>query len=105
MFQKEKRYENKKITDSARDQQCQINLHGCSYDSSTVVYCHLNGYEWGKGKGLKADDGMGFYGCWHCHSIYDGGIKHNFDRDWLESQAYIAALKTVRIMLKNGVIK
>jgi hypothetical protein len=105
MFLKEKRYENKKITDSARDQQCQINLPGCTYDSSTVVYCHLNGYEWGKAKGLKADDGMGFYGCHKCHDLYDSRANHNFEREWIESQAHIAALKTVRIMLNDGVIK
>jgi Zn-finger protein len=105
MFQKEKRYENKKILDSARDRDCTINLPGCTNNKETTVFCHLNSYEFGKGKGIKADDGMGFYGCQNCHDIYDSRVNHDFERDWLESQAEHAALKTIRIMLKEGILK
>jgi hypothetical protein len=104
-LQKQPRYVNKKITDSARGQDCQINLPGCNYNPETVVYCHLNGHEWGKGFGIKADDGVGFYGCSHCHDVYDGRIEGDFEKDWLDSRAHRAVTKTNSIIFREGVVK
>jgi hypothetical protein len=104
-LQKQPRYENKKITQSARARKCTINLPGCNYNPETVVYCHLNGYKFGKSKGNKADDGMGFYGCSHCHGVYDGDIKGDFEKEWLQFMAYEAALLTIRIILRERILK
>jgi hypothetical protein len=105
ILQKQPRYENKKITQSARARNCTINLPGCNYNPETVVYCHLNGAEFGKGMGIKADDGMGFYGCSHCHDLYDGRIEGDFEREWMEFRAFRAALRTVRILIRERILK
>jgi hypothetical protein len=61
-----------KIRKSARGEDCTINLPGvCNYNPETVVWCHSNRYEHGKGMGLKAKDEHGAYGCSECHATYD----------------------------------
>lgn len=41
------------------------------YAPQTIVGCHPNGLEFGKGMGLKADDLVAF-GCPGCHDLLDG---------------------------------
>jgi len=43
----------------------------CRGDSSTVVWCHSNASQHGKGLWKKAHDIFGFYGCQECHHWYD----------------------------------
>jgi hypothetical protein len=102
MFQKEKLYRNPKILEHAKGQSCTLNLPGCRYYTETTVFCHLNGIEWGKGIGIKAHD-VGFFGCSSCHAKYDS--TNDFDPDWLDLQVYRAVIKTVIILLNDGVIK
>jgi hypothetical protein len=104
MFQKVKNYRNQKVRDHAKGQNCMMHLPGCINNTETTVFCHLNGSEWGKGTSLKSHD-VGFFGCHYCHDIYDGRIKHDFDRDWLESQAHKATTRTTIILLLDGVLK
>lgn len=59
-------YRNKKLTDSARNHSC------VSCMAPNAVWCHSNEYYHGKGRGLKAHDLFGFYGCQACHDWYDG---------------------------------
>ena len=49
-------YRNKKILNAARDEQCCINSPACNYNTETVVACHSNYQEDGKGMGRKADE-------------------------------------------------
>lgn len=66
-------YRNKKLRDSAQGQDCQLRIPGvCNGNPETVVWCHLNGQEYGKGMGHKSHDIFGFYGCSACHDVYDG---------------------------------
>jgi len=67
---KRKPIRSKKITQSARGEECTLNGVNCNYDSSTTVFCHLNEYWAGKGMGIKSHD-IGFYGCSNCHQDYD----------------------------------
>lgn len=61
------------IRKAARGEDCTLLITGvCNYDSSTVVLCHSNALEDGKGMGLKAPDTEACFGCSSCHDVLDG---------------------------------
>lgn len=62
-------YRNRRLLDLARDQACVM----CNSRDGTVVAAHSNLLEHGKGKGLKAHDGMTAWLCHRCHSELDQG--------------------------------
>lgn len=63
---------SKKIRASAQGQNCTLCIPGvCDGNTETVVLCHLNGADFGKGMGQKAHDIAGFHGCAKCHQYYD----------------------------------
>jgi len=64
-------FRNKKLRDSARMEDCTLNLPGCRNERETVVLCHSPYSQHGKGKGIKSEDHFSCYGCYHCHSILD----------------------------------
>jgi hypothetical protein len=66
---------SKKLRDSARDEPCTMNSPMCNGNPETVVWCHSNFHEHGKGVGLKAHDVFGFYGCSGCHQWFDHDSK------------------------------
>lgn len=71
---KQTRPKTTKIRESAKDKDCTMLVPGvCRYERETVVWCHSNQSEDGKGVGLKARDEEGCYGCYWCHAYYDGG--------------------------------
>lgn len=45
----------------------------CNGNPETTVWCHSNEDRHGKGKGLKAHDCFGAWGCSSCHDWYDRG--------------------------------
>lgn len=45
----------------------------CGTEDGTIVSCHSNNQEHGKGMGLKAHDGMIAWLCMRCHSNLDQG--------------------------------
>lgn len=59
------------ITRSARGEQCQVRIPGCTHDPEQTVFAHANGSAAGKGIGMKAPPYLGAYACWNCHRIYD----------------------------------
>jgi hypothetical protein len=62
-----------KIQKAARGQDCMIDLASiCNRDPATVVLCHDNRIESGKGMGLKAPDTAACFGCSSCHDVLDG---------------------------------
>lgn len=78
-------YRNKCLTDSAKHEAC------VSCGNPNACWCHSNKYRHGKGRGIKAHDIFGFYGCLKCHDWFDGRSKEqppttfyweNID-DWL----------------------
>jgi hypothetical protein len=105
MIEKRQAYRNKKILQSAKGEDCQARFPGCLNERATTVFCHLNELWAGKGYGMKADDCAGFYGCHHCHDIYDGRKRShifNKDKDFYVLKAYY---RTIRRLLDKGVIK
>lgn len=95
---------SKKITDSARGEQCTINIAGvCSYDPETVVYCHLP--DGGKGMGIKSSDLSGAYGCYTCHQVIDGHARcedYQQHRDWYLRRAQT---RTLERLLEKGILR
>lgn len=70
---KSSRPKTTKIRQSARGEECLLQFPIPEYhDPATVVLCHDNRLESGKGMGLKAPDTAAAYGCVHCHNILDG---------------------------------
>jgi hypothetical protein len=67
------------IRQSARGESCTLGFPCCNGDIATVVWCHSNRLEDGKGMGLKARDEEGCYGCSSCHAFLDGGYV---SADW-----------------------
>jgi len=73
---KQKPWHNKKMLDACRGQPCFLNIPGVCLGSAgrdTVVPCHANWPEYGKGAGRKADDVYTVPGCHSCHSWLDQG--------------------------------
>lgn len=65
------RIESKKLRASARGEDCTLNIAGvCSYDSATVVLCHLPDESHGMAR--KSDDICAAFGCAACHDAIDG---------------------------------
>ena len=61
---------SKKIRDSARGEECTLNIPGvCRYDSETVVLCHFSVQDGGSNR-LNGDLCAG-YGCSLCHLAID----------------------------------
>lgn len=56
----------------------------CGSQDGTVVAAHSNLLEHGKGKGIKAHDGMAAWLCYRCHSQLDQGteLSKNERRDY-----------------------
>jgi hypothetical protein len=68
---------SKKLRDSARGEECTLQIHPyCEGQSETVVLCHLASE--GHGIGLKSHDYWSAYGCATCHAIIDGRDQKAF---------------------------
>lgn len=64
-------FRSKKLLDLARGQACVM----CGCDDGTIVSAHSNLLEHGKGKSIKAHDGMIAWLCMRCHTELDQGIR------------------------------
>jgi hypothetical protein len=76
---------------AAKGEDCTLRIPGvCNSNSETVVLCHSNRLEHGKGMGLKAPDAAACFGCSDCHDVLDGrrpmpswltyeALQHGFD--------------------------
>ena len=98
-----KRKKNKKITDSARGEDCQVRLEGiCNFNPETTVASHLNG----GGMGTKHNDIFIAYTCSACHGCLDG---HTFilgmTPDQLKLAHHEGVVRTQYILLEKGLIK
>jgi L-lactate utilization protein LutB len=95
---------SQKMRDSARNEQCTVNLVGvCNYDPSTTILAHLPDESNGMGK--KADDLSACYACSACHDAIDSRIKwpesESEHREWYYRRALI---RTWRRMVELGII-
>lgn len=96
-----------KIRQSARGEDCTINLEGvCNYNPETVVWCHSNESAHGKGMGLKAHDEHGAYGCSDCHKVYDRQAKRpaHLSLDDVEDAFTLAMEKSLAILKRKNLV-
>jgi len=96
-----------KITESARDEECQIRYLGvCSNNPDAVVWCHANGSAAGKGIGMKSPDLLGAYGCFACHNLYDRRtpIPAGMTRVEVELVFWQGHARSVLILIEKGIV-
>jgi hypothetical protein len=101
-------YRNKKITESARNEVCQLQLDGCRYggfEEGSTVWAHSPFGEDGKGASQKADDIFGCYACSSCHDIIDGRKKSHYSSEELRDAFHRAMKRSIRKLLDKGIIK
>jgi len=81
-------YRNKELRDSARGEECTINIPGvCNRDPETTVLAHY-GEPGEKGTGIKPDDTSGAFACSACHDVLDGRSKNPFVEGTCEKNWY-----------------
>ena len=96
---------SKKIRDSARGEECTMQVFGvCNHNTDTTVYAHLN-YE-GGAMGAKSPDYSGCYACSDCHDFLDGRNYYEHPEkkeiEWYKGRAL---QRTVKRLLEKGVYK
>jgi hypothetical protein len=80
-------HRNPALLEMARGRPCLILFPFLSHDPETVVACHSNRSEHGKGRARKADDEYSVWGCSKCHSWLDQGT----DTEAEKRAAFLAA--------------
>lgn len=74
---------------ACRGQPCYLDVPGvCCFDRDTVVPCHANWADYGKGAGLKAHDRFTVPGCYTCHAWLDQGKATNAEKRRVWESAY-----------------
>lgn len=96
-----------KITESARNQDCQVRIPNvCSGDSNTVVWAHAIGLASGRGMGLKANDLAGAYACQACHDHYDRRVfvpEEHYAK--IKLDFYEGHLRSLAILIEKGLVR
>jgi hypothetical protein len=91
---------SKKYLNGARGETCKAAFPGiCNNDPETVVFAHLNGAAFGKGKGQKAHDIAGLDACSACHAYVDVG--HDTKPQMSEGEFYWHLLRGVVLTMLN----
>jgi ribosomal protein S27AE len=91
-------YRNKKLLELARNHDC-VN---CGADDGTIVACHANLLELGKGRGLKASDAAVSFLCFTCHAALDQGTGDKLDK---RSFTYEMIAKTLIRLVEEGTLR
>ena len=92
-----------KIRQSARGESCTMNSPQCNYNPETVVWCHSNFGEHGKGYGIKAHDMFGFYGCSACHYWLDIGTTASAEEKRFRFS--LAHARSLLRLIEKGIVK
>lgn len=95
-------YKNRRLLDLAHEMPCMARFpHRCQ---GSVVPCHANGLEWGRGHGHRSDDIFFAACCQAAHDFIDGRAggwtKEEKRSEWL--RAYI---ETQRFIWTEGKVK
>jgi len=86
-----------------RGQPCYLVVPGCcTRDIATVVPCHSNQLQHGKGKGIKALDFYTVPGCGACHAEIDQGKRFTKEEKFAIWNAAFSRWAPVRDQLKKG---
>lgn len=104
----------KKILAAANGETCTFNFVGCQGKHPSVVACHSNYHQHGKGMGQKADDIFVAFGCQNCHDIFDRRKPAdpmeqiqdpNKYSEYLMMKFYEAMSKTWQKLILRGILK
>lgn len=98
-------YHDQKIIDACRGEPCYLRVPGvCRRDPKdpTVVDCHGNWADTGKGLGLKAADRFSVPGCGPCHYWLDFGVTASRDEKRAVFFAALAKWEPVRAAKLRG---
>jgi hypothetical protein len=101
---KNKRLKSKKITDSAKGENCTLRIPGvCNFNPETTVPCHSGGAGWA----YKSHDIHICYGCSDCHNFLDGGYVNSnlMDIEQLMCEFLRAMIETQSILIQKNLIK
>lgn len=97
--QKQPRIKNKKITDSARGEDCTLRISGvCNFNPETTVFAHMNG----GGMGYKHHDIHGCYACSKCHSLLDSAWGYGMTG---QNALFKSMIETQNKLIEKGLIK
>jgi len=100
--QKTNPVKSKKLRDSARGQECTLNIAGvCNYDPATVVLCHFPSDI----SGSKSTDISSGFGCSACHDVIDSRVQHDFEPGEKEFYQRRSQTRTVHVWLDMGLVK
>jgi hypothetical protein len=90
-----------KMTDLARDRQCELRLDGCLLGNETVVFAHLNGAGMGRKNSVGGFD-WGCPACFNCHNIVDGRVPHSYEKGWLDEVHKNATIRFQQTLAREG---
>lgn len=94
---------SKKITNSARGEECRLRIYPyCNGNPETVVFCHAPSSE--KGMSRKSPDFWGAYGCSCCHSIIDGQMPSELTSEEILEVWMRAIFETQMALIEKGLI-
>jgi hypothetical protein len=92
----------RKITESARGEDCTVRLPGiCNFNPETVVFAHLNGVRFGHGVGKKTK--WGCYACSDCHRELDRQTM-KLEKDFVKLAHYEATIETLNKLVEKGLL-
>ena len=95
----------KKLRDSARGEDCTLQIHPyCNGNPETVVLCHLSTPN-NSGMGIKPPDWFAVYACSDCHDIIDGRTWKGFTEEEKMVFESNALFRTWQRMIEKGLIK
>lgn len=96
--------ESKKLRDSARDEECTLQIVGvCNFNWQTTILAHLP--DESNGMSTKSDD---ISACYACHACHDAIDRRNNDasmtgeeREWYMRRAMV---RTWRRLIEKGIV-
>src|SRR3990167_4910441 len=92
------------ITESARNEQCQIRLPGiCNHDPATVVWAHANGLAAGHGYNHKSLELLGSYACFDCHNEVDRRTR-KLELDFVNLAFHEGHQRSLIILIRKGLV-
>ena len=91
---------SKKLRDSARGQQCTVNIAGvCSYNDEQTILAHYN-FEGGTTGGKSSDTSAGFC-CYECHHELDNNKLSSDDALFYKARSMV---RTMKIWIYDGLV-
>lgn len=96
---------NKAYLEACRGELCYLRISGvCIGGIQTIVPCHANWPEYGKGMGLKAKDIYTVPGCMSCHAWLDQGpaLRNDKKQAWEAAYAAWEPVRTLKMAQKNS---